>query len=69
MKVHKCDQVSNIMRELNYIVDLGEQETEFYDNLMALLEVLTQLGIINNENYDNAELKLAKIWGFNTDDK
>lgn len=59
----------NIMREINYIVDFSEQEMEFYDNLMALLEALRYLEIIDNENYDNAELKLAKLWGFTTDDR
>ena len=59
----------NIMREINYIVDFSEQEMEFYDNLMALLETLRYLEIINNESYDNAELKLAKMWGFNTNDR
>lgn len=59
----------NIIQELNYVVNFGEQEIEFYDNLMALLETLRYLEIIDNESYDNAELKLAKVWGFNTNDR
>ena len=62
-------KIQNIMQELNYVVNFGEQEMEFYDNLMALLETLRYLEIIDNESYDNAELKLAKIWGFNTNDR
>ena len=62
-------KIQNIMQELNYVVNFGEQEREFYDNLMALLETLRYLEIIDNESYDNAELKLAKIWGFNTNDR
>lgn len=61
--------MQNIMQEINYVVDFSEEEMEFYDNLMALLETLRCLEIIDNESYDNAELKLAKIWGFNTNDR
>ena len=61
--------MQNIMTELNYIVDFSEEEREFYDNLMALLEALRYLEIIDNESYENADLKLAKIWGFNTNDR
>ena len=57
----------NIMQEINYIVDFSEQEMEFYDNLMALLETLRYLEIIDNENYDNADLKLTKLWGLKYD--
>lgn len=57
----------NIMREINYIVDLSEQEMEFYDNLMALLETLRYCEIIDNESYDNAYLKLTKLWGLKYD--
>ena len=59
----------NIMQEINCIVDLSEQEMEFYDNLMALLETLRYCEIIDNDSYDNAELKLSKLWGFNNDRK
>lgn len=61
--------MQNIMSELNYIVDFSEEEREFYDNLMALLEALRYLEIIDNESYENADLKLAKIWGVNTNDR
>lgn len=61
--------MQNIMTELNYIVDFSEEEREFYDNLMALLEALRYLEIIDNESYENADLKLAKIWGFSTNDR
>ena len=36
---------------------------------MALLEALRYLEIIDNESYDNAEVKLAKIWGLNINDR
>ena len=62
-------KMQNIMTELNYIVDFSEKEREFYDNLTALLEALRYLEIIDNESYENADLKLAKIWGFNTNDR
>lgn len=61
--------MQNIMTELNYIVDFSEEEREFYDNLTALLEALRYLEIIDNESYENADLKLAKIWGFNTNER
>ena len=60
-------KIQIIMQEINYIVDFSEQEIEFYDNLMALLETLRTLEIIDNEAYDNADLKLTKIWGLNND--
>ena len=66
--INRKNQIAVIMQELNYIVDFSEEEMEFYDNLMALLEALRYLEIIDNESYDNAELKLAKLWGFNTNE-
>ena len=55
-----------IIKELSYLVDLGDTENEIYDNLQALLEVLRVQGIISNEAYEQAEIKVSKIWGFNT---
>ena len=57
-----------IIKELSYLVDLGDTENEIYDNLQALLEVLRVQGIISNEAYEQAEIKVSKIWGFNTNE-
>lgn len=57
-----------LIEELSYIVNLGDTENEIYDNLQALLEVLRVQEIINNESYEQAETKVNKIWGFNTND-
>ena len=55
-----------MIKELSYIVNLGDTENEIYDNLQALLIVLNQQGIIDNFSYECAETKVDKIWGFNT---
>ena len=57
-----------IIKELSYLVDLGDTENEVYDNLQALLDVLRVQGIISNEAYEQAEIKVSKIWGFNTNE-
>ena len=58
----------SIIKELSYLVDLGDTENEIYDNIQALLEVLRVQEIISNEAYEQAEIKVAKIWGFNTNE-
>ena len=55
-----------LIKELNYLVDLGDTENEIYDNLQALLDVLRVQKIISNEAYEQAEMKVSEIWGFNT---
>lgn len=50
-----------LIKELNYLVDLGDTENEIYDNLQALLEVLRVQKIISNEAYDQAETKVSEI--------
>ena len=57
-----------LIDELSYIVNLGDTENEVYDNLQALLEVLRVQEIINNEAYEQAEIKVSQIWGFNTNE-
>lgn len=57
-----------LIKELNYLVDLGDTENEIYDNLQALLEVLRVQKIISNEAYEQAETKVSEIWGFNTNE-
>ena len=57
-----------LIKELNYLVDLGDTENEIYDNLQALLEVLRAQKIISNEAYEQAETKVSEIWGFNTNE-
>jgi hypothetical protein len=52
--------------ELSYIVDLGTTDVEIYDNLTALLEVLRLQEIISNDAYDEAEIKVSKLWGYDT---
>ena len=57
-----------LIKELNYLVDLGDTENEIYDNLQALLEVLKVQKIISNEAYEQAEMKVSEIWGFDTNE-
>ena len=57
-----------LIKELNYLVDLGDTENEIYDNLQALLDVLRVQKIIDNEAYEQAETKVSEIWGFNTNE-
>ena len=57
-----------LIKELNYLVDLGDTENEIYDNLQALLEILRVQKIISNEAYEQAETKVSEIWGFNTNE-
>ena len=57
-----------LIKELNYLVDLGDTENEIYDNLQALLDVLRVQKIISNEAYEQAETKVSEIWGFNTNE-
>ena len=57
-----------LIKELNYLVDLGDTENEIYDNLQALLEVLRVQKIISNEAYEEAEMKVSEIWRFNTNE-
>ena len=64
--VQQDDKKQVLIKELSYIVDLGDTENEIYDNLQALLEVLRVQEIISNEAYEQAEIKVSKIWGFNT---
>ena len=52
-----------LIKELNYLVDLGDTENEIYDNLQALLDVLRVQKIIDNEAYEQAETKVSEIWG------
>ena len=47
---------------------MTDTENEIYDNLQALLEVLRVQEIISNEAYEQAEIKVSKIWGFNTNE-
>ena len=57
-----------LIKELKYLVDLGDTENEIYDNLQALLDVLRVQKIISNEAYEQAEMKVSEIWGFNTNE-
>ena len=57
-----------LIKELSYLVDLGDTENEIYDNLQALLEVLRVQKIIDNEAYKQAETKVSEIWRFNTNE-
>lgn len=50
-----------LINELDYIVDMGGNDIEVYDNLLALLEVLRVHEIIDDESYDNAQIRLEKL--------
>ena len=53
-----------LINELDYIVDMGGNDIEVYDNLLALLEVLRVHEIIDNESYEDAQIRLEKLWQF-----
>lgn len=57
-----------LINELDYIVDMGGNDIEVYDNLLALLEVLRVHEIIDNESYDNAQIRLEKLWQFDKEE-
>lgn len=57
-----------LINELDYIVDMGGNDVEVYDNLLALLEVLRVHEIIDNESYDNAQIRLEKLWQFDKEE-
>lgn len=58
-----------LKNELSYIVNLGSSDVEIYDNLTALLEVLRVQEIISNEAYDDAEIKVSELWGYDTPER
>lgn len=57
-----------LINELDYIVDMGDNDIEVYDNLLALLEVLRVHEIIDDESYDNAQIRLEKLWQFDKEE-
>ena len=57
-----------LINELDYIVDMGGNDIEIYDNLLALLEVLKIHEIIDDESYNSAEIKLEKLWQFDKEE-
>ena len=57
-----------LINELDYIVDMGDNDVEVYDNLLALLEVLRVHEIIDNESYDDAQIRLEKLWQFDKEE-
>lgn len=57
-----------LINELDYIVDMGGNDIEIYDNLLALLEVLKVHEIIDDESYNSAEIKLEKLWQFDKEE-
>lgn len=57
-----------LINELDYIVDMGGNDIEVYDNLLALLEVLKVHEIIDDESYNNAQIRLEKLWQFDNEE-
>ena len=57
-----------LINELDYIVDMGGNDIEVYDNLLALLEVLRVHEIIDEESYNNAQIRLEKLWQFDKEE-
>ena len=54
----------DLIRDLNFIVDLGSSDNEVYDNLTAILEVLRLHDILDDYCYEEVEAILESYWGF-----
>ena len=52
-----------IFNELGAVI-YGETETELYDNITYILETLRDFRIIENEEYENIDIKLGKAFGY-----
>lgn len=57
-----------LINELDFIVDMGGDDVEVYDNLLTLLEVLRVHEIIDDESYDSAQIRLEKLWQFDKEE-
>ena len=54
----------DLIRDLNFIADLGSNDNEIFDNLMAILELLRSHNILDNDCYEEVEAILESYWGF-----
>lgn len=54
----------DLIRDLSYIADLGSNDNEIFDNLMAILELLRSHDILDDYCYEDVEAILESYWGF-----
>lgn len=64
MSKEKSDKIYN---ELGTVI-LGANKIEFYDNISYILEALRDLDVIENEEFENIDIKLSKIFGYEVED-
>ena len=57
------DKSDKIVNELCGVI-YGETTTELYDNIVYILETLRNFHIIENEEYENIDIKLGKAFGY-----
>ena len=57
------DKSDKIVNELCGVL-YGETTTELYDNIAYILETLRNFHIIENEEYENIDIKLGKAFGY-----
>lgn len=57
------DKSDKIFNELGAVI-YGETKTELYDNIAYILETLRDFHIIENEEYENINIKLGKAFGY-----
>lgn len=57
------DKSDKIFNELWTVIS-GETKAEIYDNIAYVLETLRNFHIIENEEYENIDIKLGKAFGY-----
>ena len=57
------DKSDKIVNELCGVI-YRETTTELYDNIVYILETLRNFHIIENEEYENIDIKLGKAFGY-----
>ena len=57
------DKSDKICNELGAVI-YWETKTELYDNIAYILETLRDFHIIENEEYENIDIKLGKAFGY-----
>lgn len=61
----KSDKIFNKLDAVIY----GETKTELYDNIAYILETLRDLHIIENEEYENIDIKLSKAFDYEVENE
>ena len=57
------DLSEKLFKELSNF-QLSDTKTQFYDDLMYLLGFLNELKLIENEEYENIDIRISKAFGY-----